>query len=344
MPATIQDIGRALNLSHTTVSRVLNGRKDQFISDATRRRVLDAAQKMGYRPHRVARALATGRTHQIAVWMRNMSSAYDAQVMRHLLLQMHQDRYQAVIGVADLLADADAYSTEPGVAAALSETFWSVDGCLAFESMPHLIPLLGREAQQHLPLVGLGGAHFSAPELPGMDYVGVDLRAGAEAALRHLLQIGCRRIAFVGASGADDDNEPRQATYRAVLAEAGRPPEIIVTEHHTRAIARSAMQQYIAAHGSPDGLFCFNDDVALGAYRAVRDRGLRVPEDVALIGHDGIEDAEYLDCPLTTLAQPVEQMTALAWSYLRQRIDDPALPPQQTLLKAQLVLRASTQR
>ena len=96
MSATIKDIGKALNLSHTTVSRVLNGRDDQFISEATRARVREAARQMGYRPHRVARALATGRTNQVAVWMRNMSSAYDAQVMRSLLLQLHEGLLDAV--------------------------------------------------------------------------------------------------------------------------------------------------------------------------------------------------------------------------------------------------------
>ncbi len=341
MPATIQDIGRALNLSHTTVSRVLNGRDDQFISMATRLRVQDAAQSMGYRPHRIARALATGRTNQVAVWMRNMSSAYDAQVMRHLLQQMHGDRYQAVIGVSDLITEAK--SVAPERAAVLPETFWSVDGCLAFEAAPQLVALLGREAAKRLPLVGLGGAHFVSAELPEMDYVGIDLRIGTEAALRHLLAIGCRRIAFIGAVSMADD-EPRLATYRAVMAAEGRPLEIVSTAHHSRAASRDAVSSHIAGQGCPDGMFCFNDDVALGAYRAIRELGLRVPEDAALIGHDGIEDADYLDCPLTTLVQPVEQMTSLAWGALHRRIETPDLPPQQILLQAQLVIRASTHR
>lgn len=343
MSATIKDIGKALNLSHTTVSRVLNGRGDQFISEATRARVREAARQMGYRPHRVARALATGRTNQVAVWMRNMSSAYDAQVMRSLLLQLHEDSYQAVIGVADLGHTVRLSDARLAAAAALPETFWSVDGCLAFEAVPDLVTMLGREAAARLPLVGVGGAHFSSPELPETDYVGIDLRVGAEEALRHLLEIGCRRIAFVGAI-RPDDAEPRLATYRAVMAQSERRIEIVTTEHHTRPAAYSALRSAIAANGAPDGMFCFNDDVALGAYRAVRDLGLRVPQDVALVGHDGIEDMDYLDCPLTTLVQPVEQMTCLAWDHLRRRIAAPDLPPQQTLLQAHLVVRASTRR
>jgi LacI family transcriptional regulator len=341
--ATIKDIGKALNLSHTTVSRVLNARDDRFISEATRLRVQEAARQMGYRPHHVARALATGRTHQVAVWMRNMSSAYDAQVMRNLLSQLHEDSYQAVIGVADLFHAPGSSKAGTGVTPALPETFWSVDGCLAFEAIPDLVAMLGPDALRQLPLVGIGGAHFSSPELPDMDYVGIDLRVGVEEALHHLFAIGCRRIAFVGAI-RPEDTEPRLATYRAVMERSGRPLEIVTTEHHSRAAAYAVTRAAITAHGCPDGMLCFNDDVALGAYRAIRDLGLRVPHDVALIGHDGIEDVDYLDCPLTTLVQPVEQMTCLAWDYLRRRITAPELPPQQTLLQSHLIQRASTQR
>lgn len=343
MAATIQIIARALNISHTTVSRVLNRRNDGMISEATRERVLSAAREMGYRPHRAARALVTGRTNQVAIWMRNLSSAFEAQVMRNLLLQMHKDRYQAVIGVADLLKGSDVLFPASRETAVLPEMFGSVDGCLIFESAPQLVPVILRSAAAPPPLVALGGAAFTAPELPGLDYVGVDLRFGAEAALRHLLAIGCRRIAFVGACRAEDP-EPRIAAYREMMASLGMPTELIPTTHHSRAEARAAVQDHIAHYGCPDGLLCFNDDVALGAYRAVREAGLSIPDDVALIGHDGIEDTEYLSCPLTTLVQPVEEMTALAWRYLLQRMQNPALPPQQTLLRAELAIRGSTQK
>lgn len=343
MAATIQEIGRALNLSHTTVSRVINRRNDQLISEATRERVLKAAREMGYRPHRAARALVTGRTNQVAIWMRNLSSAFDAQVMRGLLLQMHHDGYQAVIGIADLLKGGDFPLPSARQSSVLPEMFGSVDGCLVFEAAPQLIPLILRSAAGAPPLVALGGAGFRSADMPEMDYVGVDLAVGVESALEHLIGIGCRRIAFVGACRAEED-EPRMATYLRIMATARRPAELVRTAHHSRADARNGMQEHMAAHGCPDGLLCFNDDVALGAYRAVRDAGLRIPEDVALIGHDGIEDTEYLSCPISTLVQPVEQMTELAWRYLLRRIENPEIAPQQSLLRADLVLRGSTDR
>lgn len=331
--ATIQQIGRALNLSHTTVSKVLNGRNAHLISEATRERVRLKAAEMGYRPNRAARSLVTGRTHQIALWMRRMATAYDAQVMAGLLKEIEASAYQVVIRSA--AGDANQNT--------LLEAFSSVDGCIFFESvLKRFLPLLQSETER-LPVVGMGGAYFQSQDCPEMDFVGVDLHTGAEEALHHLLQAGCARIAFVGPYPFTWD-EPRSRAYDAVMAEVGRPPEIIVVSELPRSKVRTAVREYVLANGCPDGLLCFNDDVALGAYRALRDLGRQVPDDVAIVGHDGIEDTEYLDTPITTLVQPVEEMCALAWRYLRARIEEPSMPPQQVLLHTSLVLRASTAR
>ena len=110
----------------------------------------------------------------------------------------------------------------------------------------------------------------------------------------------------------------------------------------TRAHVRGVVREYIAENGCPDGLMCFNDDVALGAYRAVRDHDLRVPEDVAIVGHDGIEDTEFLPVPITTIVQPVEEMSRIAWEFLKIRMENPDAPPQQKILEARLEIRASS--
>ncbi len=345
--ATIQEIGRKLSLSHTTVSKVLNGRNDQFISDATRARVHQAASEMGYRPNKAARTLATGRTHQIALWVRHLYSAYDAQVVSSLLIEIEKSGYQAVIRSAQQLhrGESDASVTDTSESnTSVLDALWSVDGCIVFEAMSRwFLPFYESDSAPHLPLVGMGGASFNSPNLPNMDYVGIDLRRGVEAAMRHLLEIGCQRIAFVGPYVRSWD-EPRSGAYEAVLGNAKLPLEIIHTGEITRACVRGAVRDHIAARGAPDALLCFNDDVALGAYRAVRDLDLSVPGDVAIVGHDGIEDTEYLDTPITTLVQPVQEMCALAWQYLHARIENPNLAPQQTLLHSQLSLRASTQK
>lgn len=338
---TIQEIGRALNLSHTTVSKVLNGRNDQFISEATRQRVRQAAAQMGYRPNRAARSLVTGRTHQIALWIRHLDRAYDARVVSGLLHQIEKSGYQVVIRSVEPLLSGNSSGIDQNT---LLEGLWNVDGCIVFEAMsPQLLPQSRPDDLRHRPVIGTGGASFSTPQLPDLDYVGVDLRGGAEDALRHLLDIGCRRIAFVGPYTRTWE-EPRSRAYDAIMTEAGHNLEIITTTEMTRAHARSVVRAYIEENGCPDGLLCFNDDVAIGAYRAARDLNLDIPNDVAIVGHDGIEDTEFLDTPLTTLVQPVEEMCALVWTHLRARIEAPSLPPQQTLLRSTLRVRESTQR
>jgi DNA-binding LacI/PurR family transcriptional regulator len=103
-----------------------------------------------------------------------------------------------------------------------------------------------------------------------------------------------------------------------------------------------ALKAYIARHGCPDGLFYFNDDVAIGAFRALRDLGLRIPQDVALVGCAGIEDTAYHDPPLSTIAQPIEEMCVTALSFLIGRIKEPSIPVQQIVLQPRLEVRGSS--
>ena len=102
------------------------------------------------------------------------------------------------------------------------------------------------------------------------------------------------------------------------------------------------MLEYIREHGCPEAIFCRNDHMALGAYRALRDHGKRVPEDVAIVGCDGIPEAKYLDAPLTTIEQPLAEMCALGWKFLKQRIENPELPQQAAVLMSDLVVRKSS--
>ena len=215
-----------------------------------------------------------------------------------------------------------------------------VDGFLVFETTSFSGAGQEQAAPTMKPLVSMGGMRFTLNEGDGShDYVGIDLRGGAEAAMRHLVEIGCRRIAII-----QPYREARYDGYASVLQEAGLIEEEIKTSSPKRTDARTALNEYLDVHPCPDALFAFNDDVALGAYRALRDRGIRVPNDVALVGYDGIEDTEYTDRPLSTVMQPVEEMCRLACEYLVRRIENPTIGPQQIVLQPQLVVRESSRR
>lgn len=298
MRVTIQEIAEQLHVSAATVSRVLNGHNPQLISAATRERVLVAAREMGYRPNRAARALVTGRTNLIALWMPNLHEPFYASIVHHVQQQVQPHGLDLIVQVT--------HDHVP-------EARWPVDGILACDFLQSLEAL--ESAAGETPWVSMGSY---TPEKGHI--VGVDLHAGALEAVRHLLTIGCQRIAYLSPPWGLYHGDARRDAYVAELNAAGREPEFIEAANHTRAASRDAIIAYVTAHGTPDGLFCRNDDMAIGAYRALRDLGLRIPEDVALIGCDGIEDTEYLDTPLTTLIQPIEAMCAVAWEVLRTAI------------------------
>jgi len=117
-----------------------------------------------------------------------------------------------------------------------------------------------------------------------------------------------------------------------------------LTDSKQRAEVRRTIGSYIERFGCPNGIFCYNDDMALGAYRGLCDLGLRVPEQVALVGCDGIEDTQYLETPLSTIVQPVEEMCALAWQFLQKRMQEPDYICQQGIITAKLEIRASSDR
>ena len=159
---------------------------------------------------------------------------------------------------------------------------------------------------------------------------------------------GCRRIAYFAPSFDENTaalahcyRAPRDA-YRTAVRKAGLEEECILAETYDRAACRQTIVDYVRNRGCPDGVLCRNDEMALALYRAMCDLGIRVGRDVLVIGCDGIEDTQYLDCPLSTIALPVLQMCQLAWEFLANRMADPSLPRQHAVLEATLVLRESS--
>jgi DNA-binding LacI/PurR family transcriptional regulator len=182
-----------------------------------------------------------------------------------------------------------------------------------------------------------------------VDHVEVDLHYGAVQAVRHLVDGGRKRIAYLTMENLTYEGDPRTDAYRQEMKRAGFGDEMIYQNHSPLPAAQSAdaldaVARYVKEHGTPDAIFCRNDHMALGAYRALRDHGLRVPEDVALVGCDGIAEAKYLDSPLTTIEQPIAEMCKIGWRFLKQRLDDASLPRQSALLMSELVVRRSSDR
>lgn len=358
MAITMVEIARRTNLSPATISRVLNGKGLGFISAATRQRVLDTAQDMGYQTSRAARSCVPGRTQVISAWVRHPHRPQYARIIRHLLEAAASTGYELIImPVHDHVENPRPVAASNDPLLVLTSRAGSVngtsrdgrdsgpawpptDGMFLVDCPAATLANIRRIAPPNFPLVGLHCSYCEKAE-----YVGLDLADGARQAVEHLVSIGCRRIVHLSSlSAIERVRTSLTAAYEGAMTRAGMQPEIILSPDESRAAARSAIAAAIDTAGLFDGLFCLNDDMAIGAYRALRDRGLRIPQDVAIVGCDGVEDGQYLDVPLTTVAHPVPQMCREAWEIMLARIQNPASPHHHRLLKPELRVDGSSRR
>jgi LacI family transcriptional regulator len=329
MAVTLRDIAREVNLSHATVSFVLNDRRDVAIPEVTRKRVMEAAARMGYRPNRAARALALGKTQMIALWLPSTHNPFYATALYHVQQVMRESDYEAIVCQAQFGESIEDRRSRP--------LDWPVDGVLAIDCALARKDLFGAGTALNTPIV-----HAGVYAQRDGDYVAVDLAHGVRAAMEHFRGLGRKRIAFVNVENPVDTIEPRIQAYCDEQDKAGLPAEVIRCASGVRSNVRATVAEHFRSQGRPDALLCYNDQVAIAANRALRDLALRVPLDVAVIGCDGLEIDEYVEPPLTTIAQPVEEMCRIGWDYLMNRLKDPGLAPQRTVLRPDLIIREST--
>lgn len=328
---TRNDVAKLANISGATVSRVLSGRTDLQISAEARERVLKAAAELGYQPNAAARALLTGRTGLIGLWMSLHYSRYRGQVL---------DRMRDLLGATDLamsVTDIDEeFHWNHTFARALRTP---VDGIIAFDNSA-TVEAFGQEHDRiapAIPFVSMG-AYWSEAQ----NYVGVDLEWGANAAMEYLIERGRRRIAYLAPSGSDLFRSGlRYEVFHRKLAEAGLEPTVIGVANPNPVNAVEPIRK-VLAKVPIDAVFCLNDDYAIGAAFALDRLGLKVGEDVTVVGFDGIDEIAHCPLPITTVKQPVDEMCRLAVHILRTQIENPNAPRQQIKLKPELVVRETS--
>lgn len=336
MKVTLEDVAREAGVSPATVSRVLAGRGARLYVPSTRQRIKDAAKKLGYRPSFAARALATGRTSLVTLWSYHPYQPFYAKVMEGVQTEARRRGFGLL--VADV-ATRDMDDLEPNT------DIWPSDGILAVDCGEYANRVLQARPSNNTPVVSMGTV-----VIPGIDAIQWDLSNAFRQATEHLVAQGCRRIAYCSFAPEQESEllaqcfrAPRKA-YQTVVHNAGLKDEFISMPTDDRAGCRHAFVDYVGAHGCPDGILCRDDETAIGVYRAMCDLGLHIGQDVLLIGCDDIQDTQYLECPLSTIALPVSRMCELAWQFLVTRMANPTAPRQQAVLEAALVLRQSSQR
>jgi DNA-binding LacI/PurR family transcriptional regulator len=331
---TSADVATLAGVSRTTVSFVLNGRTDVKIPDETRRRVLDAAEQLGYHPHAPARQLAGGRSHVIALVLRQSpeqvaGDAVLAETLRGLAAAARSGGYRVMV---EPLAPDGPDATYAALLRAQHADGLVISGPRVDD--PDLLDLV----RDGFPIV-LQGA------LPDVEVTSVDVDnvAGARGAVDHLISLGHRRIACItNAPLVYTAAQERLTGYRDALRAAGiAAPAELVGEAAFDAASGHAAMAGLLVRTSFDAVFAASDVVALGAIGALREAGLRVPDDISVVGFDDIPLAAYFDPPLTTVRLPAFELGQAAGRALLERIADRAVPPR-TLLPTELIVRAST--
>ena len=332
---TSADVATEAGVSRTTVSFVLNGRSDVKIPDATRTRVLEAAERLGYHPHAPARQLAGGRSHVIALVLRQTpeqmaTDALLAETLRGLAVAARTGGFRVMVEPLHLDGPDSSYASLLRAQHA--------DG-LVISGPRTDDPQLQALVRDGFPVV-LQGA------LPDLDVTSVDVdnQAGARAAVEHLIGLGHRRIACItNAPLVYTAAQERLAGYRAALEAAGLPTDdaLIATGDFDAPSGHAAMRDLLD-RTTFSAVFVASDVVALGAIGGLREAGSRVPHDCSVVGFDDIPLAAYFDPPLTTIRLPASELGQAAGRALLERIADPSADARRTLLPTELIVRAST--
>jgi LacI family transcriptional regulator len=334
MNVTMKDIAQELGVSIGTVSKVLRDHPD--ISPSTRERVRKRIQELNYSPNLSARALVTGRTFTVGLVVPDLVHPFFAEVAAGLSKLLRKSGYSLILSSSD----EDVELESRAIAQLLARR---VD-VLILASCQKDWQFFDEIEKQKIPVVLID----RRPGDGKVNFVGVDDEEIGRIATEHLIEMGCKRIAHIGGPGISTA-VGRLRGYRKALEAHGLPLDgkyVVSREHADEASddsGHAAMLQLLELKPRPDGVFCYNDPSAMGAMLAAIDKGLRIPQDVALIGAGNVHYAKFLRVPLSTIDQQSAEIGTRAAKLALKLIESKrAQKPSAVLLSPQLVARESS--
>jgi DNA-binding LacI/PurR family transcriptional regulator len=298
MTVSIKDIAKAAEVSHSTVSRALSD--SPLVSAETKCRIQQLAREMGYSPDAQARSLVMGRTRTIGVVVTTITDPFIAEIVQAIESTSREHDYSVILA---------SFSSESEREIEVVEMLQSkrVDGVIVTSSR------VGALYLDHLERLGVPVVLINSRSEEKGTYtysVMVDNRHGGWLATSHLIQLGHRRVAYIGGPPHHSDDVERLAGYRESLAGARIPfdPGLVFQGTGRLDGGEHALPGLIAFDERPTAVFCYNDMTAIGLLRAARETGVSVPLDLAVVGFDDISLSSYVQPPLTTVAQPTASM------------------------------------
>jgi LacI family transcriptional regulator, galactose operon repressor len=323
-PPTIRDVAARAGVSHQTVSRVMND--SPRVTAATRERVLASIEELGFVPSPLARGLLSNKTRSLGVVAEDISDHFFARMAAGAEAEARRRGYYLMIGSVEPGDD------EAGYLRLMLER--RVEGLIVARPS---VPLSAEALTAGVPVVAVGvGAQTDVP------VVDVDNRRGGYDATKHLLERGHRRIATIVGPGSWPSAAARLDGYRRALQEAGAEELVEQAADWGLEDGLAAASRLLERNAGFTALFAHSDLIALGAIRRLREAGLRVPDDVSVVGYDDLPVADYVEPALTTVHQPMREVGEVAAGLLLDQLAGGAPPPAAThLLPARLVVRQS---
>lgn len=325
-PATIVDVAREAGVSFKTVSRVLNGEPN--VREPTRARVMEAVRSLGYRANPYARNLRAAQSRLIAVFFSNASRNYMSEVQIGVLQRCNSEGFNAIFEeTADGLASLVSLRGKPDLA-----------GVILVSPLTEDDAILGRLITAGIPFVRLAPA--------GMDgevgHVCMNDERAAGELIDHLVALGHRRIGFIAGPQDHPSASLREAGYRAALARHAleADPALVATGDYHFESGLRAGAALLAAPTPPTAIFACNDDMAAGVLAVAYRKGIRVPEDLSVVGFDDTPLASVVVPSLTTIYQPIREMAAQATALLLGKADTGA--EARNVLPHRMVIRETT--
>jgi LacI family transcriptional regulator len=332
MALTLEDIARKCGVSRSTVSRVINGEAN--VSPDTRQRVTEMIQQINFQPNLAARGLAVGKTRVLGVVIPMGVTAIFTDPFFPLLIQGVSIACNSCDYSVMLWLDDPEYERRT-----VRQVLYSglVDGVIV-ASHPMDDPIITALGEGKLPYVTVG----RSPTNNQVNFIDVDNYGGARKAIQYLIGLGRRRIAHISGPRNLIAGFDRYQGYLSALYDGGifPDPTLVVEGDFTDLSGYLAIQRLLPAH--PDAIFAASDAMANGALRGLIEAGLRVPQDVSLIGFDDIPFSSRTIPPLTTIRQPIQRVGSLAAETLIQVIDHPQTQPRQVILPTELIVRGSS--
>ncbi len=331
MAVTIQDVARHLNLAPSTVSKVLNDYP--HVSPETRTRVLEMARELGYYPSAAARELRRRRTNRIG-----FSYGYTTTDIGEFASQLVNGAVAAAekAGYNVLLYPLTGNQREK--LARICQTR-EVEGLLLMGGK-HLTESIDLLQNGQIPFVVLN-RQLDQPDVP---FVSANYRQATIEATRHLIDLGHERIAFMGQPDLEKLNSDRIDCYQRALRQANLPVDdnLVMSAGREPGAGYRVMRTLLETDHPPTAVLAIHDPLAIECLQAATDAGLRVPEDVAIIGSDNIRESQATKPPLTTIHSPLAEIGRWAMEGLLRQLANSSLPPMRLVLPAELIIRQST--